>query len=287
MSDSPYIIDVDTASFESIVMENSFHAPVLVNFWSDNCNACENLLPVLTNIVEEFHAQILLAKVNCDEQQELAVQHGVPTLPTVKLFRNGEVVEEFVGVQTEASVRQILEAYLSRPSDEIAMQAVAAYDSGDIEQALSLLTSVYETDPANSRALILYGKLLAEQGQNSLALEVLQKLPEEQLADADIRALITQLEFVDSTDDEVDITQLEARLAVEPGDNEIRYQLANLQIANGHYETGMDLLMEIIQIDANFKQAVARQTLFKVFDMLGGSGPMVSHYRSKLYTLLH
>lgn len=243
MSDSPYIVDVDLASFETIVIENSFHAPVLVDFWSNSCNACEMLMPVLSNIIEEFPGQILLANVNGDEQQELAVQYGVRSLPTVKLFRNGEIVDEFIGAQAESSVRQMLEPYLSRPSDAIAMQAVTAYDSGDIEQALGLLASVYETDPANSKALILYGKLLAEQGQSSLALDILQQLPEE--------------------------------------------QLANLQIANGHYEAGMDLLMEIIRIDANFKQGIARQTLFKVFDMLGGSGPMVSHYRSKLYTLLH
>ena len=287
MSDSPYIVDVDLASFEAIVIENSFRAPVLVDFWADWCNPCKILMPILANLVTEFHGQVLLAKVNSDEQQELSARYGVRNLPNVKLFRNGEVVEEFSGVQTESTIRVLLEPYLSRASDEIAMQAIAAYDQGEIDQALELLASIYQTDPENAKALILYGKLLTEKGLNSEALEVLKQLPERHLEDTDIRALLTQLEFASATDVSVDATQLEAILNSQPEDNEARYQLANLYIANGKYELGMDLLLDIMQRDLNFKDGIVKQTLFKVFDMLGGSGPLINRYRSKLYNLLH
>jgi len=287
MSNSPYIVDVDMASFEAIVIENSFRAPVLVNFYSNTNQECLTLMPELVSIIEFHHGQLLLAKVDADIEYELVQQYGIGILPTVKLFRNGEVVEEFTGPQPESVIRQLLDPYLSRPSDEVAMQAVAAYDAGDKEQALTLLASVYTSDPENHRALLLYGKLLAEQGQIALAQEVIRQLPETQQDNPDIRALLAHLEFGAATAPEQDIEQLEASLLEKPDDHEVRYQLANLYIANGHYEPGMELLIILIQTDADFKDGIARQTLFKVFDMLGGSGPLVSRYRSRLYTLLH
>jgi len=164
------------------------------------------------------------------------------------------------------------------------MQVVAAYDAGDKEQALTLLASVYSSDPQNHKALILYGKLLAEQGQIELAQEVIPQLPE---AQPNIRALLVHLEFGAAIASEQDMEQLEASLQAAPDNHEIRYQLANLYIANEHYDQGMELLITLIQANADFKDGIARQTLFKVFDMLGGSGPLVSRYRSKLYTTLH
>ncbi|MBD3671533.1 MAG: thioredoxin [Gammaproteobacteria bacterium] len=287
MSDSPYIVDVDLDAFDQIVIENSYRAPVLVDFWAEWCNPCKMLMPVLHGLVEEFHGQVLLAKVNSDEQQELAARYGVRSLPTVKLFRNGEVVDEFSGVVPESAVRDMLEPHLVRASDEIAAQAMAAYDEGRVEESLALFQRVFEEDPGNHKVLALYGNLLAEQNQPERALEVLQSLPLEKREDSDLSALITRLQFSQHSDSEIDAAELESRLQQEPGDHETRYQLANLYIAQGEYERGMELLLEIVSLEPGFKDGIARETLLKVFDMLGGSGPLVSRFRSRLYNLLY
>jgi putative thioredoxin len=287
MSQSPYIVDVDQTSFEQIVIENSYRAPVLVDFWADWCNPCKMLMPILHGLVEEFHGQLLLAKVNSDEQQALAAQYGVRSLPTVKLFRNGEVVDEFTGVVPETAVREMLEPHLVRPSDEAAARAMAAYDEGRIDEALALFQQVFEEDPGNHKAVMLYGRLLAEHGRAEQALAVLGNLPETKRNDPDIKALITRLEFSGATEGQPEAEELQRKIAADPEDNESRYLLANLYIAQGEYEVGMDLLMEIMTRDLGFKEGIARETMLKVFEMLGGSGPLVSRYRSRMYNLLY
>ena len=287
MSTSPYIVDVDQNSFEQIVIENSYHAPVLVDFWADWCNPCKMLMPILHGLVEEFHGQLLLAKVNSDEQQALATRYGVRSLPTVKLFRNGEVVDEFTGVVAESAVRDMLEPHMLRPSDAIAAQAMAAYDEGRIDEALALFQQVFDEDPGNHKVIALYGQLLAQQGQGERALQVLDSLPEAKRENEDIRALITRLEFSTSPGGQADAAELQQKITADPSDNESRYLLANLYIARGDYESGMELLMEIMSRDMGFKDGIARQTMLKVFEMLGGSGPLVSRYRSRMYNLLY
>ena len=287
MSTSPYIVDVDQDSFEQIVIENSYRAPVLVDFWADWCSPCKMLMPVLHGLVEEFHGQLLLAKVNSDEQQALASQYGVRSLPTVKLFRNGEVVDEFTGVVPESAVREMLEPHLVRASDAIAAQAMAAYDEGHIDEALALFQKVFDEDPGNHKVIALYGQLLAQQGQGERALQVLGSLPEEKREGDDIKALITRLEFSSHTEGMADAETLRQKIAADADDNESRYLLANLHIAQGDYETGMDLLLEIMGRDMDFKDGIARQTMLKVFEMLGGSGPLVSRYRNRMYNLLY
>ena len=116
---------------------------------------------------------------------------------------------------------------------------------------------------------------------------MLGSLPEEKREGDDIKALITRLEFSSHTEGMADAETLRQKIAADADDNESRYLLANLHIAQGDYETGMDLLLEIMGRDMDFKDGIARQTMLKVFEMLGGSGPLVSRYRNRMYNLLY
>lgn len=122
MSDTPYIFDVTGANFEQLVIENSFHKPVLVDFWADWCAPCKALMPLLAQIAESYQGELLLAKVNCDVEQDIVMRFGIRSLPTVVLFKDGQPVDGFAGAQPESQIRALLEPHVKaspRPATSV------------------------------------------------------------------------------------------------------------------------------------------------------------------------
>ena len=115
MSQSPFIFDATDANFHQVVIENSFHKPVLVDFWAEWCAPCKALMPLLAKIAEEYQGELLLAKVNCDIEQNVVMQMGIRSLPTVVLFRDGQPVDGFAGAQPESAIRAMLEPHVQAP----------------------------------------------------------------------------------------------------------------------------------------------------------------------------
>ena len=116
MSDTPYIFDVTSADFDQLVIQNSFHKPVLVDFWADWCAPCKALMPMLAQVAESYQGELLLAKVNCDVEQDIVMRFGIRSLPTVVLFKDGQPVDGFAGAQPESAVRQMLEQHVQPPA---------------------------------------------------------------------------------------------------------------------------------------------------------------------------
>ena len=113
--DTPYIFDATTADFDQSVIENSFHKPVLVDFWAEWCAPCKALMPMLQGIAESYQGELLLAKVNCDIEQDIVARFGIRSLPTVVLFKDGQPIDGFAGAQPESAVRAMLEPHVQMP----------------------------------------------------------------------------------------------------------------------------------------------------------------------------
>ena len=289
MSDSPYIFDASIANFDQVVIENSFHKPVLVDFWADWCAPCKALMPLLAQITESYQGELLLAKVNCDVEQDIVMRFGIRSLPTVVLFKDGQPVDGFAGAQPESAVRQMLEQHVQPPAAPAANPldaAEAAFAEGRFAEAEAQLKALLGEDNTNAAALILYARCLAERGELGEAETVLDAVKSDEHKAA-LAAARAQLTFLRQAADLPDAATLKTRLAADAGDDEAAYQLAVQQLARQQYEAAMDGLLRLFQRNRSYGEDLPRKTLVQVFDLLGNEHPLVIVYRRKLANLLY
>lgn len=289
MSQTPYIFDVTSANFEQLVLENSFHKPVLVDFWAEWCAPCKALMPLLAKITEEYQGELLLAKVNCDIEQDVVARFGVRSLPTVVLFKDGQPVDGFAGAQPESAIRAMLEPHVQLPAAPDADQletAQALFAEERIGEAENLLKQLLSEENDNAAALILYARCLAERGELGEAETVLGavKGDEHKQALAGARA---QLTFLRQANDLPEVADLKSRLAQNAEDDEAAYQLAIQQLARQQHEAALDGLLKLFVRNRSYADGLPHKTLLQVFDLLGSDHPLVATYRRKLYQALY
>jgi putative thioredoxin len=287
MANSPYVIDVTAQDFYQLVLEGSHERPVLVDFWADWCAPCRSLAPVLEQLADRMRGKLLVAKVNTEEQQELAAQFGIRSLPTVKLFRNGQPVDEFMGALPESEVRAFVEKHLPRESDGLLQRAEALLAQGEDVQAADLVAQAAAMDPENSRVRIAQAQLKALQGELDEAEQLLNGLPLDEQGQPEVQSLRAQLTFAAALGDAPDVAVLEQRLAADPGDSEARYQLAAYRVMGGHYEAALEELLTLLKRDRGYGDDAARKAMVQIFELLGGSGELVSRYRGKMISALY
>ena len=281
-----YIFDVDASNFDDVVVGNSHKLPVLVDFWAEWCQPCQMLIPVLHKLAEEMAGQFILAKVNSDEQQELAQRYGVRSLPTVKLFVNGEIVDEFMGAQPESQIVAMLDKYLVRESDNVMATALQEYQAGNIDAAIEKMREAAAMDPANLRVQLMYARVLAEHERGEEALQVLNNLPADKQADPEVSSLKTQLEFAAQAGTAGDGNALQARIEENPDDHAAREQLAAMYVATGDFANALEQYLAIMKRDRAYNDDAGRKGMLRIFEMLGNEGPIVAEYRRKMSSLL-
>ncbi|GAC1034543.1 thioredoxin [Pseudomonas sp. No.21] len=289
MSDTPYIFDTTAADFDQAVIQNSFHKPVLVDFWAEWCAPCKALMPLLAQIAESYRGELLLAKVNCDIEQDIVMRFGIRSLPTVVLFKDGQPVDGFAGAQPESQIRAMLEPHVQQPAPAAAdplETAQALFADGRIGDAEALLKEVLTEDNGNAAALILYARCLAERGELGEAQVVLDavKSDEHKQALAGARA---QLTFLRQAADLPETADLKSRLAQNAEDDEASYQLSIQQLARQQYEPALEGLLKLFVRNRSYAEGIAHKTLLQVFDLLGNDHPLVTTYRRKLYQAIY
>lgn len=287
MTHSPPVVTVTAQNFQSLVLDGSFERPVLVDFWADWCAPCRALMPLLAKLAEEYGGRFLLAKVNTEEEQALAAQFGIRSLPTVQLFKSGRVIDQFMGALPEPQVREFLDRHLPRLSDGLLAQAQGLLAAGEIDAAQSLIEQARSQDPANARLVLAEIQLTAARGAINQALADLDRLPIELAHDPEANALRGQLRFASALEGAPAAADLTARLAADPRDSEARYQLAAHHVLRGDYAEALALLLELMKRDRAFTDDAGRKGMLAVFDLLGGQGELVATYRAKMMSALY
>ncbi len=278
--------DTTFENFTDQVLEASKQVPILVDFWAPWCGPCQSLMPVLMSLADQYNGSFRLAKVNIDEQQQLAQQFAVRSVPTVKLFKNGQAVDGFTGALPESAIRSLLDKYIEKESDKLMSAALEKYNAGD-RQAVQDMIAIINNDPSNNNIRLLYVDVLLQEKQYDDAQAILQAMPEDIRKQPEVAGLMSRLEFMGTAGKDNDLDQLIEAVSKDPNDCDARYKLSAIYISQGNYESAMEEFLEIMRRDRQYNDDAGRKGMLKVFDMLGGSGELVSRYRQKMASLLY
>ncbi len=286
MTQSPYALDITVDNFSQAVVEQSNNTLVVVDFWAPWCGPCKTLLPLMEKLAEDYSGQFVLAKVNVDDEQSLAAQFGVRSVPTVKLVKAGQVVDEFTGALPENAIREIIDRHIEQVPDSRMSNIHALLQNGHIEEAEAQLSQLLNEEPQNRDAVILQAEILAQRGRYAEAREFIRGLPEELHSEPSISSLLTRIEFAEVAEQAPEIEQLEQSLAADPDNSEARYQLSTLYLAAEEYQMAMDSLLELMRRDRTYKDDAGRKGLIKIFELLGNDHELVALYRRKMASIL-
>jgi len=287
MNDLPDITEVTNDSFDTLVIERSHTVPVLVDYWAAWCGPCQMQMPVLKKLVEDYAGKFVLAKVNTDEQRELAQAHGIRSLPTMRLYKHGEMVEEILAAQSEATLRVVLDRHIERESDIIRAQATEAWQQGKHGEALRQLHEAHLAEPGNHQLTLAYAEMKIQQGLLDEAAALIDSLPRTVRDEKEAVRLSALLEFSTLAKNAPPLAELESSVENNPDDLEARYQLAACYVINNQMEPAMEAFLQLFQRNRNFRDDAGRKGLLTVFDLLENQGELVNSYRRKLFTLMH
>ncbi|AWL10880.1 Protein disulfide-isomerase A3 [Saliniradius amylolyticus] len=278
------IVDLTIENFQQVLLEQSQSKLVIVDFWADWCEACKTLMPVMEKLATEYGDKVILAKVNADEQQQIAMQFGVRSLPTVILVKDGQPIDGFAGAQSEGEIRAVLDKHLPKAEEEKLEQARAALAEKDNETAFKLAKEAHDLAPERADIKLVLIEAYINLGHIPQAKQLLETI---KLADQDAayHSLKGRIELAEQASETPEIKALQEKLQQNPDDLEVKVQLAvQLQQAN-RAEEALEFLLQVLQKDMNFGEA--RKLMMDTINALPDGDPLASQYRRKMYSLMY
>jgi putative thioredoxin len=286
VSESPYVSAATAADFNEKVLECSRDVPVLVDFWAAWCGPCRSLAPVLHGIVDELKGAVRLVTVDTDRESELAQRYQIRSLPTVKLFQGGRIVDEFMGALPASHVRSFLEPYVLRESDQLADKAVQLSRQGNFIAAEDLFKQAMHGDPDNLSVRLRYAASAIEAGKLDLATDLLDSASAQSSNDPDLLRLKALIGFHKLVDPGVSDAHLESVTTESSAPPAALRDLAARKVLKGDYAAAMDLQLRLMQSHRIWSDNAAQKDMLAVF-ALADDPDLVESYRRRLYTLLH
>jgi putative thioredoxin len=283
---SQWVIDVAAADFEREVIERSHHQPVVVDFWAPWCPPCRMLGPVLEKLVAERKGEVLLAKVNLDEAPELAQRYAVEAIPAVKAFRDGKPIFEFLGVLPETSVREFLDRIVPTEADRLARQAKAVEPKSPAA-AESLYREALEKDRHHEAAGVGLARVLIGRGQDAEAAEVLAPFGPGGESGEEVERLNAVLFLRQQARNLGDEAAVRQRWQADQNNAQLRFELGCVLAAAGRYPEALEMLLSAAERDRQLATGKVRETMVKVFQIIGVRSPLADEYRDKLSRLLY
>jgi putative thioredoxin len=285
-ANSPWIIDTTTARFEADVIQASSERPIIVDFWAPWCQPCRQLGPILEKLANEYKGRFTLAKVNVDENQEVAAAFGVQSIPYVAAVRDGRLAAEFVGVYPEEKLREWLAPLLPSKAEEL-LKKGRALESSDAKAALAAYREAAELDPKLDAARVALARMLLKLNQDDECRKIIADLESRGYLEPEAEKVKSQLELRAAAAEAGPLDEARKAATAAPHDLSLQLKLADaLAVANRH-EEALQICLSIVQQDKSALGGEAKNTMLRIFDTLGAGSDLVGIYRRKLATALY
>jgi len=286
MNAANHIVDIDESNAQTLLIEESLKRPVVVDFWADWCGPCKQLMPILEKLAAEYQGTFLLAKVNADEQQMLAQQLGVRSLPTVMVIKDGQPVDGFSGAQPESAVREMLDKHVPSPQADALTEAEQLLAEGDIPGALALYRGAWEDSGQKPEFTMAYAGALIVANRLDEAEALLKDI---KMVDQDARyeQLMAQIELQRQAARSPEVEALEADLAGDEQNHEVRIKLAVQLSSHGQYREALEHLLVVLRADRDWGNGEAKRVYLDMIATIGKGDPLAAEYQRKLFSLLY
>lgn len=275
---------VTIENFQQVILEGSKTKLIIVDFWADWCEPCKQLMPVLEKLASEYSDRVTLAKIDCEEQQQLAAQFGIRSLPTVAFFKDGQPVDGFAGVEPESAIRARIEQHIPGPGDDLLQKAQQLLEQEQFEEAYSTAKQAYDLQPDDVQVQLTLADAACSLGRIEQTESLLAAI---RLADQDsyFQHVQSKLQLAVQAADSPELRALQQQVSDQPENLELALELASSLYQAQRMEEALEVCFSVLRRDFDFPQA--KQQALDMLNGLPKGDPLAARYRRVLYSMMY
>lgn len=287
MAELKHVFDGNRENFPQLVLDNSRKGLVVVNYWTKGAGPCMRLWQSLEKLSQDYTGRFLLVNINTASQKTLARDNGITSVPTLKLYRDGEVVESVYGAQSEISLRQVIDKHVPPAPDTDIAVAIRLYQQGRVDDALLKLVEAGIHSPDNARLHATAIKLLLREKRYADIESYVTVLPSSIRVQENIGTMYVHAKMLAMAQQAETPDQLDAHIEASPEDTSAMLSRAALAMVSNDFSTALDLLLRAYRQDPSCNEALPRKAILVIFSLLGEQHELTRQYQKAMLEDLH